>query len=128
MITRLTPEEDLVRRELAVIKGFPRWKRTLLTGGFLYYIHSFYTAAEVFRQFDGTWLAGKEWREMLRFTSLREALKYGEEMAQPSLRAYRKGQLDFYLSKHPAIYRCGKRVFHDAAEEEKKRRDGVVLQ
>jgi hypothetical protein len=128
MKTKLTPEEDLVRRELAAIKGFPRWKRTSLTGGFLYYIHSYYTAAEVFRQFDGTWLAGKEWRKMLQFTSLREALKYGEEMAQPSLRAYGQEQLELYLSKHPPLYRCGKRVFLDAAEEEKKRRDGVVLQ
>jgi hypothetical protein len=128
MRTKLTPEEDLVRRELATIKGFPRWKRTLLTGCFLYYIHSCYTAAEVFLQFDGTWLAGKEWRKMMCFTSLREALKYGEEMAQPSLRAYRQGQLDLYLSKHPPLYRCGKRVFLDAAVEERKRRDGVVLQ
>jgi hypothetical protein len=77
MKTRLTPEEDRIRRELAAIKGFPRWKRTSLTGGFLYYIQYCYSAAEVFPQFDGTRLAGKEWRKMLRFTSLREALKYG---------------------------------------------------
>jgi hypothetical protein len=127
MKTKLTPEEDLIRRELAAIKGFPRWKRTSLTGGFLYYIHSCYSVAEVFPKFDRTWLAGKEWRKMLRFTSLREALKYGEEMAQPSLRAYRKGQVELYLSKHTS-YKCGKRVFHDAAEQEKKRRDGVALQ
>ncbi|HXM26119.1 MAG TPA: hypothetical protein VN957_08850 [Chthoniobacterales bacterium] len=79
----MDPDEKLIRRELARIRTYPRWKQSGL-GGYLYYIAPDAWVEEAFRQRDGTWLVGRKRNGTNRvFTQLREALKYGESLQAP---------------------------------------------
>jgi len=123
---QLTSEEEGICRELAAVKGYPRWKRTSLTGGFLYYLGPYSCVEEVFPHFDGTWSAGKKWRGTLQnFNSLREALAYGERLARVWLTEVRLSGAPPIVS--PAGFTVT-RVGNDAAVEEKQRREGVLLE
>ena len=83
-----TPEEKLIRQALATVKGYPRWKSTSITGGFLYYINRSAWIEEVFPYHDGTWSAGRKSKgTILYFKTLGEALAYGTRLAESKVRA-----------------------------------------
>jgi hypothetical protein len=93
MKKRFTPEETHIRQTLAKVRGYPRWKSTSITGGFLYYVGLSSWVEEVFPYFNGTWSAGRKSKGTIRyFKSLREALAYGEELAVPKVRSYNARQ------------------------------------
>jgi hypothetical protein len=93
MRTRFTPEEERVRRALARVNGYPRWKSTTITGGFLYYIHRSGWVEEVFPYSDGTWSAGRKSKGTIRFfNSLQVALDYGTQLAIPKVEAWNTRQ------------------------------------
>jgi hypothetical protein len=89
MKMRFTPEETCIRRTLAKVRGYPRWKSTTITGGFLFYLNSGSWIEEIFPYRDGTWSTGRKSKGTIRyFRSLWEALKYGEELVAPRVKAY----------------------------------------
>jgi hypothetical protein len=95
MKTKLTFEESRISRALRSVKGYPRWKRTSITGGFLYYLNPFTWVEEVFQYFDGAWSAGRKSKGTLRhFNSLQEALAYGAELAVPKVKKYNARQME----------------------------------
>jgi len=90
MKTRFTSEEKLIRQALATVKGYPRWKSTSVTGGFLYYMKPSAWIEEVFPYHDGRWSAGSKSRgTILRFKTLGEALAYGTRLAETKMRKYK---------------------------------------
>jgi hypothetical protein len=95
MRTRFTAEEKRIRQTLARVKGYPRWRSTTLTGGFLYYLGSCSWVEEVFPYFDGTWSAGRRSNGTIRyFKSLQEALDYGTQLAAPRVEAKKLRQIE----------------------------------
>jgi hypothetical protein len=93
MKTKLTREEILICRELRSVKDYPRWKRTSITGGLLYYLNPFTWVEEVFQYFDGSWSAGRKSKGTFRrFNFLQEALAYGAELAVPKVEKYNERQ------------------------------------
>jgi hypothetical protein len=90
MKTRFTAEETFIRQALATVKGYPRWKSTSITGGFLYYMSPYAWIEEVFPYHDGRWSAGSKSRgTILYFKTLREALAYGTKLAKAKMRDYK---------------------------------------
>jgi hypothetical protein len=88
MKSRFNLEEKLVRQALAKVEGYPRWKSTTITGGFLYYINQSAWVEEVFPYPDGRWSAGRKSKgTILYFKSLIEALDYGTKLAESKIRA-----------------------------------------
>ncbi len=56
----MDPDEKLIRRELARIRTYPRWKQSGL-GGYLYYIAPDAWVEEAFRQRDGKHTPQTKW-------------------------------------------------------------------
>lgn len=78
-------EEIQIRRQLATLRKYPRWRGNYI-GGYCYYIAAESFIEEAFRQRDGTWAVGRESEGTARvFANLREALKYGEYLASRKL-------------------------------------------
>lgn len=74
---KLTVSEDLIRKSLATVKGYPRWKYVYFTKGFLYYLTPDHWVQEVFKHRDGTWSVDGS-----NLSRLEDALRYGQQLAK----------------------------------------------
>lgn len=81
ILKELTDDELVIRRKLATVRKYPRWKYIPYTKGFLFYVTPSSSEAEAFKHWDGHWSVGRHpmttWRD---FNTLLEALKYGEQL------------------------------------------------
>src|SRR5258707_1469005 len=94
----MDPDEKLIRRELARIRTYPRWKQSGL-GGYLYYIAPDAWVEEAFIKRDGTWLVGRKRNGTNRVvTQLQEALNYVENLQNPPNRNRRCNSLFHFCS------------------------------
>jgi hypothetical protein len=146
-----TEDELQLRRIFRRSSTCPDWR--CVFNGFLFFVTPTTWSEEVIKQRDGTWIAGSEADRTFRiFSDCRAALNYGDSLAQPSEDAMRLHQYDldrsyrlmrqwrspYYLTRYdlagistPIVAPPGftmTRVRFDSIEQEKNRRDDVVLE
>jgi hypothetical protein len=131
MVKRLTLEEQLIREQLATVRGYPRWKWVYYTKGLIYYIHSGLWVREVFKRWDGRWSTGsKDGGTFRYFESLQAALAYGVKLAQPKIAFYRNGWVETRLCgvSSPIVPPPDLTVTRLGSDSEKQRLNDIALQ
>lgn len=113
---RLTEKEKAIRDSMKGRRPYPQWKYDFTTMGFLYYIHPHRWIQEVNKTLDNRW-----WVEegALHFNRLEDALFYAERLVNASIEIEKPGR-GVCQPRHALITR-------DLAEEERQRRDDIML-